>query len=84
MKDFEELLSYFHISARHGNTVQCRCPGHDDRHASLTITDKGDKALMFCHSGCRTIDVLNSVGLKFGDLFYEDDRTEIRRAHSYR
>lgn len=30
----------------------CRCPSHDDKHASLSITEKDGKTLWFCHAGC--------------------------------
>ena len=29
---------------------------------------------MFCHAGCRTEDILESVGLTFADLFFNDDK----------
>ena len=51
---------------------QSRCPAHDDRRPSLTVTEKttGD-VLLHCHAGCDTADVLAAVGLEAGDLFAE-------------
>ncbi|MCM1236252.1 MAG: hypothetical protein NC489_39735 [Ruminococcus flavefaciens] len=39
---FESNLLSFEIMKRYGAKAQCRCPAHDDKHASLTIT-KGRK-----------------------------------------
>jgi len=49
---------------------KARCPAHEDRRASLSIA-KGDegRALVFCHAGCRTADVLRQRGLTEKDLF---------------
>lgn len=47
-----------------------RCPAHRDRHPSLRITEKPDGVvLLFCHAGCGAVDVLESVGLTFSDLY---------------
>jgi len=47
-----------------------RCPAHDDRTASGNLS-KGDdgRALMYCHAGCETEDIVEALGLKMGDLF---------------
>ncbi len=45
------------------------CPNHNDKEASLSITDTGDKILMHCFAGCDTSSILNSVGLTEKDLF---------------
>ena len=39
---YESNLLPFEIKKRYGTKAQCRCPAHDDKHASLTIT-KGRK-----------------------------------------
>lgn len=51
------------------NTYQALCPAHNDKKASLTITDTGDKILMHCHAGCNVKDILNKLNLKESDLF---------------
>lgn len=53
------------------NSYQAKCPAHDDRKASLTITDAGDKILLHCHAGCTTQAIVNSMGLSMKDLFIE-------------
>jgi hypothetical protein len=47
-----------------------RCPGHDDRSPSLSIREVADgRLLLHCFGGCPTQDVLQAIGLDFGDLF---------------
>jgi hypothetical protein len=46
-----------------------RCPAHDDRTGSLHITEKPDgRVLIHCHAGCGGADVVEALGLQFGDL----------------
>lgn len=56
------------------NSYQALCPAHDDYKASLTITDKGDKVLLYCHAGCALKDILNAINLKESDLFYNNEK----------
>ena len=52
-----------------GTGWQCRCPAHDDRTPSLSIGAGDDgRALVKCHAGCATEDVLGSIGLALRDL----------------
>ncbi len=54
---------------KNGAGWQARCPGHDDRIASLSVSEGGDaRALAHCHAGCETTVVLAALGLKVGDL----------------
>ena len=47
-----------------------RCPAHDDRRASLCITELDDgRVLAHCFAGCAIERVLSAVGLSFSDLF---------------
>lgn len=52
--------------------VQAQCPAHDDTSPSLSITRIDGSALVHCHAGCQTADVLAAVGLTMADLY--DDR----------
>ncbi len=46
-----------------------RCPAHRDRTASLRVTEKPDGRVIFhCHAGCGGADVVQALGLRFGDL----------------
>src|SRR6266498_3227943 len=50
---------------------QCKCPAHEDRVASLSVTDGGDRILFYCFAGCDWKDVLKEMGLKAQDLYYD-------------
>jgi len=51
--------------------VAC-CPAHDDREPSLAIAEENGLIRMHCFAGCRTKDILDTVGLRWGDLFPDD------------
>ncbi len=67
------------------NRWTARCPAHEDRSPSLsvTVTDDG-KTLIHCHAGCDTDDVLAAIGLTWKDLYPEDRWREAEaRAHAH-
>lgn len=74
--DHKKILAHFHVKTSNGNKSQCICPAHKDNQASLTITEGNVSALLCCHAGCKTEDVLQAVGLKMSDLFYQEKRTD--------
>lgn len=70
---YESNLRYFKISKRYGDKSQAKCPAHDDKQASLTIS-KGKKCTLFyCHAGCRLDDILTAAGLEKKDTYYDVD-----------
>jgi|GEM_PF-924622 hypothetical protein len=54
-----------------GGGVTARCPAHDDRHNSLSVTRGRDRILVKCHAGCSIEKILEALGLTLADLFYE-------------
>jgi hypothetical protein len=55
---------------RSGDGWKAKCPVHDDRDPSLSISEGADgRALLKCWAGCETNDVLATIGLKPRDLF---------------
>jgi hypothetical protein len=55
---------------RVGGSWLFRCPVHEDRRPSLGVRELADgKLLVRCYAGCATADVLQALGLRFGDLF---------------
>lgn len=59
-----------------------RCPAHDDRKASGSITEgKDGRALLYCHAGCRTEDIVEALGLEMKDLF--DDERRVTAEYEY-
>lgn len=49
--------------------VSAQCPAHEDRAPSLSITGIETQALLNCHAGCETVDVLAALGLTMADLY---------------
>jgi hypothetical protein len=59
---------------RSGDGWTCRCPAHHDRSPSLSIGIGEDgRALVNCHAGCATADVLAALGLTLRDLMPQDE-----------
>lgn len=80
----DELLSRFDKVKKQGKSFQARCPSHDDKIASLSITEGSDRILLKCHAGCATADVLSSVGLNMKDLYFSSGtENEIEAMYPY-
>lgn len=59
-----------------GSSFTARCPAHEDRDPSLSVTDKGDRIVLHCHAGCETRDVLEAIGLSWSDVFAESSSSQ--------
>ena len=56
-------------STKSANWLAC-CPSHQDRHASLAITELDDgRVLLKCWAGCTAREITNAVGLNMRCLF---------------
>lgn len=55
-----------------------KCPAHEDRDPSLSVTDKGDRIVLHCHAGCETRDVLEAIGMGWDDVYAESRPTRIK------
>lgn len=66
----EEFLSHLEHVKPIGTGYTACCPAHDDRKASLSISN-GDKGqiLLHCHAGCSVNKIVDSLGFKISDLF---------------
>jgi len=59
--------------AKGPNHWMARCPAHDDRRESLSITLKDDgRVLAKCFAECPTEAIIDALGLKMGSLFADD------------
>jgi hypothetical protein len=66
---------------RSGKGWKARCPAHNDRTPSLSIDEGEDGcALIHCHAGCDTDDVLAALGMSRRDLFPATYRQPIPKA----
>jgi putative DNA primase/helicase len=67
---FDEILSRFPNAKRNSTGYVAKCPAHDDRNPSLSISEgNGGATLLHCHAGCAIDAVCSAVGLNRGDLF---------------
>jgi len=75
---------------RNGNGWSARCPAHEDRRPSLSVSE-GDhgRALVRCHAGCTVDAICDAVGLQVADLMTDDPSTstqprQARKKRQYR
>lgn len=62
-----------HVVEMVGGRARAQCPAHDDTRPSLSVSQIDGSALVYCHAGCETVDVLAAVSLTPADL-YDDPR----------
>lgn len=54
------------------NEYKASCPHHDDKTPSLSIKElPDDRILINCFAGCSSLEILNSIGMSFEDLYPE-------------
>jgi hypothetical protein len=64
------LLSRLDRVRQAGRGWTAKCPSHEDRTASLSITGGEDgRVLIHCFAGCGAADVVSAAGLSVADLF---------------
>jgi hypothetical protein len=69
------VLERLHRIWRSKRGFVARCPAHDDRFPSLSITEGRDgRVLLYCFGGCDTEAVVSAIGLTMSDLFPDDPR----------
>ena len=78
--NLKEASTYFDgVTRFKDNSFQCKCPVHHDHTASMTVS-KGKKGiLIYCHAGCETKSILETVGLRESDLFYDSNVTKVKQ-----
>lgn len=83
----DNLLDRLDGVRRSGSGWSARCPAHDDRQASLSVS-RGDDGrwLLKCHAGCAFGSIIDSLGVEARDLFPSNghrDRPQRREAAAY-
>lgn len=59
------------------NGYQLSCPSHNDKRASLSVTqDKTNKILFYCHAGCQFKDICWTLNIKPQQLFPQTNHPE--------
>ncbi len=64
----ERILEKLPTAKRAGSGYTALCPSHNDQKASLSLTERDGRILMFCHAGCRTEDICVALGLTINQL----------------
>ncbi|MDD5677884.1 MAG: DUF5906 domain-containing protein, partial [Kiritimatiellae bacterium] len=81
-----EIIERLHAQ-RNGNGWSAHCPAHEDRNASLSISEGRDgRVLLHCHANCPTEQIVAAMGLKMGDLFpprQASARAQIVKTYDY-
>ena len=66
---------------KNGSAVSARCPAHDDKTNSLSVTQgKDGRILLHCFAGCRSEDIVSAMGLSMSDLYPEQKERSHREA----
>ena len=77
-----DRLDHVRPTARGGTA---RCPAHEDRENSLSVSAGDDgRVLLRCFGGCRTEDVVAAMGLTLADLFTDNGHRPAGRARTTR
>jgi Protein of unknown function (DUF3987) len=70
MTPLKTILAKLPDARKSGNGWSARFPSHEDRQASLSVSEGGDgRALVKCHAGCNASAIVSALGLTLVDLF---------------
>ena len=65
----QNILTKLEGVRKNGSGWQARCPAHEDRQASLSISTGDDgRTLLHCHAGCEPAAVVGKLGITMRDL----------------
>lgn len=66
----EEIVAKFAGIKKTGSkSYMVKCPCHEDKKASLAISEKDNKILMYCFAECNYENILKEIGLNKKDMF---------------
>lgn len=75
---FEQVASQLNAK-RVGSNTLAKCPAHEDKTASLSISEGTDgRVLMYCHAGCQVPDIARAMGVEISDLFAEESKPAVK------
>lgn len=58
----ESIARHLGGASRSGSNWSCKCPAHEDRRSSLSITQNfSGKLLVHCHAGCDPVNVISHL-----------------------
>ena len=69
----EQFLERLEGVKQNGSSWVARCPAHEDRSPSLSVSEGDDgRVLLRCFAGCETTDIVEALGLELRDLMPDD------------
>jgi len=74
-----DLLNRLGKVKQRGSQYTVLCPAHDDKSPSLSVTEKDNKILLKCWSGCTTDEITGALGLELKDLFTDSGLSPVER-----
>lgn len=66
--ELSQFITLFPGAKKSGGGYIARCPAHDDKNPSLSISNGGGKILLHCHAGCTPEAIVGAIGLSMKDL----------------
>ena len=81
--DLHDILSRLQGVKGGSGQWSARCPAHDDKRQSLSISrGKDGRVLLKCHAGCSVDSICNNLGISVKDLFMEE-RPQLVATYTY-
>jgi len=63
MAEIEQVLSQLEGVKKISNGWTAKCPCHDDKHQSLSVAEKDDRIMLYCHAGCSFNDIIKTLNI---------------------
>lgn len=83
--DVHDILRRLQGVAGGGGQWSARCPAHDDKRQSLSISQgKDGQVLLKCHAGCTVESITSALGIEVKDLFqHQEQRPHVVATYTY-
>lgn len=82
--DVHDILARLQGVKGGGGQWSARCPAHDDKRQSLSISQgKDGQVLLKCHTGCTVESITSALGIEVKDLFQKQERPHVIATYTY-
>ena len=92
--ELSKIKFMLNAKARNKNAYVARCPGHDDKHESLTFTEVNGKILVKCFANCDQKKLFQLIKQQYEGMYGKEekkkpepkavtDKKEIRRVEYF-
>ena len=76
----DTILEHLDMVRGRNGKYQARCPAHDDKDPSLSISETSNgTVLVKCFAGCTADEIVGSIGLELKALFPPSDMTDSQK-----